>query len=231
MFSLFNEVIRPSRRIDAHDPLIKFRRQLARSTQPVATHTLGAPSQNGRGSERTVGQLVRGGSTSPVHQRLLELLIEKFGCRVVFELGTSIGLTTLYLSRPKKSQVYTFEGNEELLEIAKKHFELFNRSNIRPVAGNIDATLPDMLAESPPPDMVYIDANHRYEATLEYTQQFIRNNKRPMICIIGDIYWSPGMTRAWKQLAAAPEVVVSIDLYEIGILFIHWEASPGHYKL
>ena len=40
--------------------------------------------------------------------------------------------------------------------------------------------------------------------------------------------WSEGMQSAWKNLIERPEVTLSIDLYDVGILFFKKELTKKH---
>ncbi len=230
MYALYDQVIRPSRRKTAGGPLEKFVKDLAKSGETIPVYTLGAPARHGQGNSRTIGSLVRHGSTSSRSRRVLCHLIRYFDCARVFELGTSLGLTTLYLSEDPQVNVTTFEGNHDLAARAMRHFRQFSRKNIRLAEGNIDNTLPQELSRNDAPDLVYIDANHRYGPTLNYADQCIRYNPE-VILVIGDIHWSPEMTRAWNVLAGDPRCKVSVDLYEAGIL-LYGEGIPrGEYVM
>ena len=37
--------------------------------------------------------------------------------------------------------------------------------------------------------------------------------------ILDDIHWSKEMNQAWKTIKARPEISISIDLFEAGVLF------------
>ena len=39
------------------------------------------------------------------------------------------------------------------------------------------------------------------------------------VFIFDDIYWSAEMTKAWNEIKANPKVVVTIDLFQIGLVF------------
>lgn len=230
MFALY-DVIRQARRPDRQDEIQKFIHSLSNSQEKIPVHTLGAKSQHGSGDKRSVGSLVRFGSTSPFGRRLLSGLSVHFNCRTIYELGTSLGLTTLYLSRDPHTSVFTFEGNEALVEKARTHFQVFDRKNIRIIEGDINKTLGQALAEYPPPNLAYIDANHRYEPTLRYVRMLLKHGGENVILVIGDIHWSAEMTTTWESLKCLDEVTVSVDLFEAGLLFFRSDLTPGHYIL
>ena len=149
--------------------------------------------------------------------------------KVLVELGTSVGLTTLYLAQQPGSQVTTFEGNKDLIQVAQTHFDYFNQSNIRVVAGNIDQTLPDFIQNPAKIDFAFMDANHQYTPTLRYFELLAKRIKTTGIIVLDDIYFSPQMADAWKELKAHPLVYGSVDLFRCGLLFFDPALNRQHY--
>lgn len=156
----------------------------------------------------------------------------------IVELGTSLGLTTAYLAAAdSRNKVTTFEGADEVLDIAKRNWNKLNLTNITPILGNIDATLPQWIelinkdSACVRVDLVFHDANHTAAATLKYYE-----NLRPLlhhksIYVLDDIHYSREMEQAWEMLKARPEVTSSMDLYRVGILFFDPCYLPKNYKL
>lgn len=153
----------------------------------------------------------------------------------IVELGTSLGLTTAYLAAPhSKNKVTTYEGNPETLQIAQRNWERLHLSNITPILGNIDHTLLNNAREektAEPIDFIFMDANHRQEPTIRYFRHLLKHLHEHSIVIIDDIYHSPEMTQAWKQICALPQVTSSIDCYHFGILFFDSHFLKRHYRI
>ena len=68
-------------------------------------------------------------------------------------------------------------------------------------------------------ELIYLDANHREAPTLRYFQQALPHLHPQGIMVLDDIHWSRGMYRAWQQIIQHPQVRISIDLFEAGLLF------------
>ena len=148
------------------------------------------------------------------------------------ELGTSVGINTCYLATNSNIKVFTFEGSEQLASIANGIFSSHNEAkNIELISGNIDKTLPEFLASPRQVDFAFVDANHRYEATIAYFGQLKAVASQDTILVFDDIYWSKEMTAAWKYIIAQPEVTLSIDLFEVGLIFFREDISKQHYQL
>ena len=159
-------------------------------------------------------------------------LIANFGSKNVIELGTSFGINTMYMAANTTVKVTTFEGCKNTAAIARNNFRTLGYANIDLVEGNIDSTLPLFKSNvTKKIDLALIDANHRLEPTINYFNQLLPICNEHCIIVIDDIYWSTEMTEAWKQLQNHPQVSVSVDLYELGLLFIQPILGKSHYKL
>jgi predicted O-methyltransferase YrrM len=80
--------------------------------------------------------------------------------------------------------------------------------------------LPEVIAGLSKLDFVFIDGNHRKEATLDYFKRCLPKLSENSIMIFDDIYWSLGMKEAWQEIKAHKDVTVTIDLFWIGLVFV-----------
>lgn len=149
---------------------------------------------------------------------LLQRIAKFLGAKRILEIGTSAGLTTLYLSADSEATVLTLEGHPVLAGIARGHFQQFNRRNVHVLEGDADRTLPEMLAGGFRPDLAFIDANHRFEPTCRYVRKVLEHMPEGGIVVLHDINHSPEMSRAWLEVSGYPEVTSAINLGHTGIL-------------
>jgi predicted O-methyltransferase YrrM len=168
-------------------------------------------------------------SISPASLSVLyDAMIDFFKAKVIVELGTSFGINTLYLaSRPERS-VVTFEGSNEIAEIARLTFQFADTKNIQLVEGNLDQTLHPYLQSIRKVDLVLLDANHRYEPTLRYFNLLVPRIHEASIVVVDDIHYSPEMEKAWTDLMKHKLVYGSADLYRCGILFFDPSLNKQH---
>ena len=95
------------------------------------------------------------------YAQLLFRLVNRFSSENILEIGTSLGITTLYLSMPNtKSRIITLEGSPEIAAIAKNNFELIQRRNIELICGEFEESLPIALLKFKRLDLVYFDGRH-----------------------------------------------------------------------
>jgi predicted O-methyltransferase YrrM len=152
--------------------------------------------------------------------------------KVIIELGTSAGITAAYLALTcKDAHIYTFEANPALIEISKKLFNDYNLKNITLIEGDIDETLEPFLKSIDRVDVAYIDANHRYQSTLNYYNQLHAKCTLESLIILDDIYWSKEMTKAWNEIRQASNVSIDVDLWQIGLLYYKPNQHKESFKL
>lgn len=198
----------------------------------VATVNYGATSIVHFKKQKTkVSTIAKKGITSAKVSRLLARLIEFNGSKNIIELGTSFGLNTLYLAQKESTSVITFEGSQDIADVALTNFEHHKKNNIEIILGNIDKTLPSFLDAILRIDFAYIDANHRYKPTINYFEAIIKRMHKNSILVLDDIYWSKEMTKAWNEIKAHPEVTHSIDLFTVGIVFFQPDLVKNNYCL
>ncbi len=150
----------------------------------------------------------------------------------ILELGTSLGITTSYLSLARKSShCVTLEGSEEIAQIAQKTFQANNIKNTEIIVGNIDETLPCILEEKEKLDFVFFDANHQRDAVLQYFNQCVKKVHSKSIFVFDDIHWSRDMQKAWIDICKHNQVTATFDLYELGIVFFDKNLPQKTFRL
>src|SRR5690606_30885164 len=136
------------------------------------------------------------------------------------ELGTCLGITTAYLAKAAPaSTLFTVEGCPQTAAVAAENLQKLHVKNAVLKTGNFDTLFPEILSGLEKIDLVFIDGNHRKEATLRYFQQCLTKVTASSLLIFDDIYWSRGMTEAWEEIKSHPEVTLTIDLFRIGLVY------------
>ena len=166
------------------------------------------------------------------YSHLLFRLANHFQSENILEFGTSLGLTTLYLSLPRKdSKVITLEGSPEISEIARENFSRLKRNNIELLTGEFDKVLPLALQKLPRLDLVYFDGNHKKEPTLSYFEKCLNHATENSLFIFDDIHWSQEMNDAWNIIKDNPSVTLTIDLFQLGLVFFRKGIIKQHFTL
>jgi hypothetical protein len=77
----------------------------------------------------------------------------------------------------------------------------------------------EIEAENICPGLVFIDGNHRKEPTVEYFNRMTELSDNNTVIVIDDIYYSPEMSDAWKEIKQNEKVSFTIDIFRMGIVF------------
>ena len=192
-------------------------------------------SKEGTHVSRRVCDIASGQLESPRVGQVLFRLVHYMGQQEkrpleILELGTSLGVTTAYLaSVDSRNKVMTLEGSEAVLTVAQGIWRALKLENIEWKQGNIDDTLFKYARAGL--DVVYVDANHTYEATMRYVQYLLPRLTERGVVVIDDIHYSEDMERAWQELKQDKRVTTSMDLYHIGMLFVHPCYLKRHYRI
>lgn len=229
VYDLYTQVV--ANRAQEDDKIEDLRKKLKKDTSVISLNDFGAGSRLKNGTERSIAHIAKTSSTPARFSAMLGALVSYLGFSNILELGTSLGLTSLYLTQNPQVALTTFEGDPTLAAYSQKHFRLFNRQNIQLIQGHIDQTLGQYLAQAPQIDLAYMDANHRYAPTLHYYELLYKKLQPKGMIIIDDIHWSKEMHRAWCEIKERPEVKLSIDLFEAGILYFDSSLEKQEYVL
>lgn len=210
-----------------------LRKQLLNDTHVLNIEDLGAGSNILKSKQRRVCDIARHGITKRNFSEFYFKLINYFNAQTVIELGTSLGLNTLYLARSgNQPKVYSIEGSIALHQYAQQLLQTYQAKNVQLLQGNFDAVYPSLLKELKQFDFLLIDGNHTYEATMHYFHEALSYVHEHTIIVMDDIYWSEGMTRAWEMIKAHPKVRLTLDFYYCGIVFFKTEfTEPLHFSI
>jgi len=231
VFELLNNVIYNKNKYYTYDEVEVLRKQLLKNKSIIEINDLGAGADKGISKyKKSVGKIACTSLKKTKYAQLIFRLINHFQPSGVLELGTSLGVTTSYMSLANpKAKIITIEGSETIAELASKNFEQLNLKNIEQLIGNFDETLSIGLKEIPTVDFVFFDGNHRKQATLNYFKQCLERKHSQSVFLFDDIYWSNEMQEAWEEIKNHPEVTVTIDLFEMGIVFFRREQVKQHF--
>jgi len=233
VYDFYTDIILKDELQPEFDEIEEYRKAYLQDKNKILVQSPGAPSQASRKQQRTISDIAKTGTTSARYGRLLYRIGKAVQPKVIVELGTSLGISTLYLSVSNpQATVYTFEGCPQTAEQARRLFSKWPCQNIKLVEGNIDETLPECLSKlDNKVGLAYLDANHRYEPTISYYEQLLAQTDEDSIFVLDDIYWSRAMHDAWWELCQRPEVRLSLDLFEMGIMLFQEKHVKEHHAL
>jgi hypothetical protein len=66
---------------------------------------------------------------------------------------------------------------------------------------------------------------------MQYFEQALPFVTENSVFVFDDIYWSDEMKQAWQKIKENPKVTITIDLYEMGLVFFRMGQRKQHFKL
>ncbi len=219
-YALCENVFFNSLRFYDLNELKKIRDELLKNEEEIETGNFGAGSRTFNHSKRTVADIVKRGTSKTKQSEILYKLANYLRINTCVELGTSVGLNTLYLATQNRAgKVISVEGSSALVNFAKDLAIKNKVNNILFLNKTFEVAIPEILANVHEPALVYFDGDHSYEATQIYFTALLPLARGTNVFVFDDIYWSREMTKAWKEISSHPSVRLSIDTFYAGFLF------------
>lgn len=208
-----------------------IRTKMLKSQALIKVKALGAKAHEGD-KTLTLGQLCRRTSKSAKYAELLERICAYQNPQIAIEIGTSLGISTLYQAMSiNNGWLISLEGNPESIKVAQHNAEQLELRNIQFIEGDFNSTLPEVVKQLETIDYVFFDGNHTYEATIQYFEWCLTKANQNTIFIFDDIRWSADMFQAWNKVIDHQHVTVSIDLFAMGLVFFRTGQEKQHFTI
>ena len=231
-FDFYTKIIKDKTDYPDYLTIEMLRKKLKNTIQSIEVTDFGAGSGIDNSKAKSISSICKNSEKKPALAQLIYRIIRNQKPETILDLGTSLGITTLYEAKANPSgKVYTFEGCLNTANVAKENFRDLSVQNIEMVVGNIDFTLSEILGKLSSVDFVFFDANHRYKPTINYFLQCLQKANEDSIFIFDDIYWSEEMKQAWEEIKKHPSVGMSMDLFFLGIIFFRKKQPVQHFIL
>ena len=218
VFDLLMNTLEDERQYYGLVEMAVIREYLLHDERLVEIDDHGAGSKVNASRKRKISQITSTAVSSESQAHFLFRLVNYLKPTTILELGTSIGLSSLYMHKARKqAQIHTVEGSPALYGIAKT-LHANSGADIHIHSGTFQQVLPKLLADIGEIDLVYIDGNHTYEATIWHHELLKPYLSDDAVMIYDDIYWSKGMNEAWSKIKADGEFSICLDLFDFGII-------------
>jgi len=233
VFSFIKNILNDKRLDPGHAAFEALRNKLLKDTRMIEVEDFGAGSSVIKSNKRKVGSMAATSLKPARFAKLLHRMAAAYQPAKMVELGTSFGITSAYMASGNPAgKLFTFEGAPSVAEMAREHFRALGIKNIELFEGDFNHTLPVFLNSNQQIDFVFIDGNHRKEPTLRYFSNLLENASRSCVFVFDDIHWSTEMEEAWKEIQQHDRVMLSIDLFFIGIVYINPDFKvKQHFKI
>ncbi len=232
IYRLVTEVLEDSRYFYSYEEVERIRYRYLQDSTPLAKKDYGSGSDRSIQQQTTIKNIAQKSSISPKYGRLLFRLANYYQPLRIIELGTSLGISTLYLAKAKPSaHLITIEGAPAVAQRAQQTFRQENLSNIEVKVGRFKEVLPNVLEQITSIDLLFIDGNHRRKATQKYFElclPYLHNNS---LLILDDIHHSHEMEQAWEFIRSHARSRVTINLFQLGLVFFRQEQAPQNFTI
>jgi len=221
VYNLITKVLHDHSQYEEYKLAEEIRKQCLHSKRVIEISNFGAMKRRTslRNELKQVRSIARSAVT-PRCGRLLYRLVKNFAPETILELGTSLGISTIYLaSAAPAANFTTMEGCSTTADLATENLKKAGLHHINLLIGDFSISLPRLVTAQKTIGFAFFDGNHTYKATLEYFSQCLPVSDEDSIFVFHDIHWSRGMEAAWAQICKHPHVTVSIDLFEMGLVF------------
>src|SRR6185369_17517616 len=123
VFHLYQAVIKDTTPYYAFEAIESVRSRMLLSDEEINVHDYGTGGKKNRRRKSSI-QFIATHYVKPAkYAQLLFRLVNEFQPTHILELGTSLGLTSMYLASPNRSaNVITIEGCADTASVAKKNF-------------------------------------------------------------------------------------------------------------
>ncbi len=232
VFDLITNCFYDSKKFSEYSILKNYRNSLLQNKNTIEVTDFGAGSRVFKSNTRAINQIARNAGISKKRAELLFRITNYFQPESILEIGTSLGLATSALSLGNvKSKITTLEGCPNTLHVAQKQFEEFGFNNITSINTEFSSYLKNYQIAISNYQLIYFDGNHSKEATLEYFELLLPTINNETVWIFDDIHWSKGMEAAWEIIKSHPNVTVSIDTFQWGLVFFRTEQPKEHFVI
>ena len=207
-------------------------RKLKNTNSEIEVSDFGAGSRKSKGKKRKISTIARSAVSSAKYSLLLFRLMNYLKPENVIEIGTSLGVNTLYMASAQSvKKLITLEGCPHISAIAQQHFKELNFENIELECENFDISFKKALEKIQIADFIFFDGNHKMEPTLRYFNQALAYIHNDTCFVFDDIHWSEEMEEAWEKIKQNETVVLTIDLFFVGLVFFRKEMKKQHFTI
>ncbi|HOK26045.1 MAG TPA: class I SAM-dependent methyltransferase [Bacteroidales bacterium] len=232
VFNLITHVFRNKIDPTVVSTIENIRKEMLADPSFVKVTDYGSGSKHFRDGMRKVSSIAKYSSVPKKYGELLHKFAAEYGGTDIIEMGTSLGISALYLATGARgTMVHTIEGCPVVSEIAKRNFEKAGCRNIRVYTGKFDEVLPELKEKNIRPGLVFIDGDHRKDALLKYFETICSMCNDKSVVIIDDIHRSVEMAEGWAEIKKMKNVSVTIDICRMGIVFLRKGISKFDYVI
>ena len=161
---------------------------------------------------------------------LLFRLTNYFKSKNILQIGTTMGLSTLYLtSYATGLKCIALENVPEFATTARQAFAKEGRNPVDLRIGNYKDLLPQALNDINSLDFVFFNTLYEQHNNLWLFNECMKYAHNDTVFVFEGIKASRKMRELWEEICACPEVTVTLDLYSLGIVLFNKKLHKRDY--
>lgn len=229
VFNLITKVIEERCSYYSFNDIELFRKQLLLMEEQI---TYPDRLQQEKKKSRPISEIIAREAIRPKHGALLFRLTNHFKSRQILQLGPAMGLSTLYLtSYATGLNCIALENVPEFAHIARQTFEKLAYNPIDLRVGNYKDLLPQALQDMDSVDFVFFNTLYEQQNNLWLFNECVKHVHNDTVFVFEGIQASRKMRAFWQEVRVHPEVIVTIDLFSMGIVFFNKKLHKRDYKV
>ncbi|MDR0795506.1 MAG: hypothetical protein LBE79_05540 [Tannerella sp.] len=140
--------------------------------------------------------------------------------RKILSTGSSMGLTSLYLTRYSSNvQCITLENEPGFAQVASQVLNREANQALHILTGNYPETIRDAIVQLQQIDCLYIGKDVSIQDWAIIFEQCLPFIHDTFFCVMAGIRSSHEKLYYWKQFLQHPRITVVIDMFDLGLLF------------
>ena len=230
VFDLVTHCLYDKKQHPDYATLKSYRHFLKSQSNTIHVTDLGAGSRVFKSNHRKISSILRHSGATLKEAKFLNRLTRYVDANSILELGTSLGMSTLAFSLAvQKGKVTSIEGCPNIFEYTSTQFNRLQRHNVSLLNSDFDLVLSDLTNQQF--DLIYFDGNHQKQATKGYFETLLPTIHNKTVWVFDDMYWSQEMLEAWHYIQRHPKVTVTVDMFNLGLVFFRKEQVKEHFKI
>lgn len=165
-------------------------------------------------------------------KRVLELIyrIVKFHKPAyILELSANLGIATGYLVKAcPTATLITIEENAELGKLTEDSLASLGTTNIKVLVGASTVVFDAAIAKAAQLDLVYLNCG---TVNLNYFELALTKLNDNSLVIVEGMYCTIQSKSNWEIIKSYPNVTVTVDLFDIGLVYFRKGQAKEHFKL
>ena len=220
VFDFITRVLRKDIPAEMEEEVKRIRKSMEDCKIRITVKDMGAGSGSLPAESRRLCDIARRSSVHHRYGKILYNLASAYDGLNILEMGTSLGISSLYMALGAPSSgIVSIEGCPALSALAENNFSKAGVDNISVLRGDFEEVLPGLKKDGYKASLVFVDGNHRKKAVLEYFKSLKELITGESVIILDDINYSFEMNEAWKEIKSDLDVSLSIDVFQMGLLF------------